>query len=352
MTTKVTIDQERFFFNGQPTYKGRYFNGWPVEGLLFNTRMVQAIFDDENQDTQQQWVYPDTGKWDPERNVQEFLDAIPLYLHHGIRAITVNLQGGMPVVATEKVQPWINTAFDARGELKSAYLSRLHRVLARADELGLAVIVGYFYFGQDQQLEDEGAVRRGTENATRWLLETGFQNILVEVNNECDAAFPDPLYRHEILRPPRVAELVDLVRSTEHEGRRLLVSTSYTPPGMCKGIPSDDVLEVSDYVLLHGNTLDQDGIRRIIEATRQKAAFQASPMPIVINEDSINVENMDAALEQYASWGYYDQGLNNYRDGFQSPPVNWTISTEVKERFFNRVAEITGESERNQRASD
>jgi hypothetical protein len=31
--------------------------------------MVQAIFDDAEPDTRSQWAYPDTGAWDPERNV-------------------------------------------------------------------------------------------------------------------------------------------------------------------------------------------------------------------------------------------------------------------------------------------
>ncbi|MEO8270728.1 MAG: hypothetical protein ABI557_13475 [Aureliella sp.] len=46
------------------------------------------------------------------------------------------------------------------------------------------MIVGYFYFGQDQHLKDEAAVIQASEVATRWLLEGGWQNVLVEVNNE------------------------------------------------------------------------------------------------------------------------------------------------------------------------
>ena len=30
-----------------------------------------------------QWAYPDTGKWDPERNVREFLAALPEWRRHG-----------------------------------------------------------------------------------------------------------------------------------------------------------------------------------------------------------------------------------------------------------------------------
>ena len=32
------------------------------------------------------------------------------------------------------------------------------RIVDRADELGMVVILGYFYFGQDQRLTNEAAV--------------------------------------------------------------------------------------------------------------------------------------------------------------------------------------------------
>ncbi len=44
---------------------------------------MQAIFDDLNPDTRLRWVYPDTGEWDPERNVREFVAMLP---EKGIRA--------------------------------------------------------------------------------------------------------------------------------------------------------------------------------------------------------------------------------------------------------------------------
>ena len=39
--------------------------------------------------------------------------------------------------------------------LRRAYLSRLGEVLDAADALGMVVILGYFYFGQDQRLDNE-----------------------------------------------------------------------------------------------------------------------------------------------------------------------------------------------------
>ena len=36
--------------------------------LLLNSRMVQGIFDDLNPETAGNWIYPDTKKWDADRN--------------------------------------------------------------------------------------------------------------------------------------------------------------------------------------------------------------------------------------------------------------------------------------------
>lgn len=61
MSTTLSIHGKDIYINEKPTYEGRFWNGHRIEGLLLNSRMVQAIFDDENPETRQHWVYPDTG---------------------------------------------------------------------------------------------------------------------------------------------------------------------------------------------------------------------------------------------------------------------------------------------------
>src|SRR6185369_11082795 len=109
-----------------------------IEGLLMNVRAVQAIFDDANHETETNWAYPDSGKWNAERNIDEFLAALPEWHKHGVLAFTVNLQGGSPE-GYSKGQPWENTAIDYDGNLRPAYMQRLSRVLDRADQLGMVV---------------------------------------------------------------------------------------------------------------------------------------------------------------------------------------------------------------------
>src|SRR4051812_46349384 len=71
--TVVSIDGRIFRITGEPTYKGRVFNGVKVEGLLLNSRMVQGIFDDLNPETRGLWAYPDGAAFDAERNTREFV---------------------------------------------------------------------------------------------------------------------------------------------------------------------------------------------------------------------------------------------------------------------------------------
>jgi hypothetical protein len=308
-----------------------------IEGLLMNVRAVQAAFDDLNPATRSRWAYPDAGKWDPERNTREFLAALPEWRRNGVLAFTVNLQGGSPE-GYSREQPWENSAIDPGGSLRPAYMDRIGRILERADQLGMVAIVGYFYFGQDQRVTDEAAVRRAVDNATNWLLDTGRRNVLVEIDNECNV----PAYHHEILKPRRVHELIEQAKALTRGGRRLLVGTSYgggTPAG-------DNVVKASDFLLLHGNGPDDPArIRKMIDTSRQATTWR--PMPVLINEDDHfrfdePDNHLNAALAEYVSWGYFDPGKGDYSDGYQCPPVNWGINTERKQQFFRTLKEITG----------
>ncbi len=337
--TAVTIDRDRFLINGRPTYAGRTWRGHRIEGLLMNSRMVQGIFDDLNPDTRPQWAYPDTGRWDPERNTREFIDAMPEWRRHGLLALTLNLQGGSPQ-GYSQAQPWHNSAFDADGSLRPAYVARLERILDRADQLGIVVILGYFYFGQDQRLADDGAVRRAVRMATEWLHDKRYRHVLVEVANECD----NRAYDQPLVRAPRVHELIELVRSIARDGYRYPVSVSFNGGS----IPTPNVVAAADFLLMHGNGVgDPDRIATMVTEARNVAGYR--PMPIVFNEDDHfdfdkPRNNCAAAVAAYASWGYFDYRMKGegFDEGYQSVPVNWGISSTRKRGFFALVREITG----------
>jgi hypothetical protein len=335
--TEVSIKGEQFYINGELTYKGRYWQGNKIEGLLLNSRMVQGIYDDANPETRKQIVYPDTKKWDPERNTNEFVAAMPEWRSYGLLAFTINLQGGSPVGYGNV--PCLNSAFDEKGNLKTPYIQRLEKTLNKADELGMVVILGYFYFGQDQHFEDEQAVIAATDNITKWLLNKGYRNVMVEVDNECNVR-----YDHKILQPERVHELIQRVQSIKKNGYRLLVSTSYGGGTL----PVPNVVKSADFILLHGNGMNNPlKVVELVEATRKVEGY--SSKPILFNEDDHfdfekDTNNFVSAIREYASWGLFDYRMKDegFENGYQSVPVDWGIYSERKKGFFYKLKEITG----------
>lgn len=241
--TIVEIKGEKFFINGKPTFKGRYWNGHKIEGLLINSRMVQGIFDDLNPETVNEFAYSDTKKWDPDRNTNEFIAAMPEWYKNGMNAFTINMQGGSPYGYGNK--KCLNPGFNPDGSLMQPYMKRLDKILKKADELQMVVILGIFYFGQDQNIKDEASVINATDNLVDWLFEKGYRNVIIEIANECDVKE----YNHPIIFPDRIHELIIRVKSKSRNGYRFLVSTSF---GGCQ-VPTANVVEASDFILIHGN---------------------------------------------------------------------------------------------------
>lgn len=348
--TEVSIVGNKFFINGKPTYEGRIWktskgDNFPVEGLLMNSRMVHGIFDDLNPKTKGQWAYPDTKRWDAERNIQEFIDAMPAWREHGMLGFTINLQGGCPYGYC-RTQPWDSSAIAPDGSLRPDFMNRLERILDKADELGMIPIVGYYYFGQDERVLDEVAIKKAVVNATEWILSKGYKNVIVEINNECDVQ----AYDHAILKCERVHELISLAKTIKKDDRSLYVGTSH------KGntVPLASIVGVSDFVLLHGNgVLKSERMKEMIDQVRAMDSYKN--VPIVCNEDDrpwLNQgwgeygNNMSVAVQEYASWGYFDFRTEKenalFNEGFQSVPINWQISSDRKQAFFDGLANITG----------
>lgn len=333
--TEISIRGEDFLLDGKPTLEGRQWRGMRVEGLLPNSRMVQGIFDDRNPETAPMWAYPDTKTWDAERNTREFIAAMPEWRRHGLLAFTINLQGGSPQ-GYSKQQPWHNSAIEADGSLRDDCLARLERVIQRADELGMAVILGLFYFGQDQRLQGEQAVLRAVDAAAQWVLDRGWRHVLIEINNEANVK-----YDHDILKPARVHELIKRVKGHARNGRRLLVSTSFGGGA----VPVNTVMEAADFILIHGNGVGSpEKMTAFIK--RVRAAMNGAVKPVVINEDDHfdfdkAKNNFTAATREHVSWGFFDfrKEGEGFEQGYQSVPVDWGINSDRKRGFFGLLRE-------------
>jgi hypothetical protein len=338
--TTVSIDGDKFRINGELTYQGRVWNGKNIEGLLMNSRMVQATFDDRNAETRSRWAYPDTKVWDADRNTKEFLAEMPGWRKSGLLAITVNLQGGSPE-GYSKSQPWYNSGINPDGSLQPETMQRMKQVIDKADEIGMVVILGLYYFGQDQRVQDEAAVIAGVDASIDWVVANGYKNVLIEINNECNVK----AYDHEILKPELVHELILRAKTrSANANHPLLVSTSYGG----NTVPLANVVKVSDYLLLHGNGVSNP--KRIAEMVQQTRRVEGyTPKPILFNEDDHfdfdkPSNNFVESVGEFASWGYFDFRMKSegFDEGYQSVPVNWSTSSERKKGFFKLLREITG----------
>ena len=340
--TLVSIAGDRFLIDGKPTYEGRRWNGRSIEGLLFNSRMANAIINDENPATRGVWSYVDQA-FTPERNTREFIAALPQYYAHGLRAVSINLQGGSPQGYSWN-QPWQTSGFLPSGAVKADYLQRLDEVIGACDRTGMIIILGLFYWKQSQILSDEAAVRNAVSNVVDWLVGRRARNVLLEIGNEVDLA-----YAHPIIEPARCHELIRLAQERS-AGRlntpqgRLLVSTSLVHAPRF----GDNLMEVCDFLLLHGNRAHHpDTIRLQVLRNRTASAYRGQP--IIYNEDDHfdfdkADNNMIAAIGEGASGGYFDyrETRERFEDGFQSLPVDWAISSTRKRSFFGLLKEITG----------
>jgi hypothetical protein len=352
MPTHIAIDGGRFLVNGRPTYEGREHRGRSIEGLLFNSRMAQGIFDDANPETAARWRYPDTGAWDPDRNTDELCAALPEYRRHGLLAITVGLQGGGSIYTPEVYERYLNSAYEPDGAFKPAAFDRLLRVIRAADGAGMIVIVNYFYWKQAARLRGEAVVASITERVTDWLLRAGCRNLLVDVANEAADWWRNPPFH-----PENVHRLIEIVQGTALGGRRLPAGSSASGGG---DLPIGRWLEIEDFHLPHGNGLLPVELGAKLRRLKATDAYARAPKPIVVNEDSVFVDNLEAAVAEGCSWGFYCQGYGSaYRDrmdwtargrearyadlsGFQTVPVNWSINDPHKRAFFERLAAITG----------
>jgi CubicO group peptidase (beta-lactamase class C family) len=297
--TRVSIANGRWHFNRVVTYAGT-----PAEGLLLNVRLVNATFEDRNR-----------PEFNPESNTDEFIHQIPSYVGRGVRAFTLNLQGGSPGYEGAE-----NSAYEADGSLRAACMNRVRRVIEAVGRHGAVVILGCFYQRQDQFLNDETAVRFAVTQVATWLKTNQLSNVVLEIANE----YGHGGYQHALLRQPEgQVKLIELAKQT---APGLLVSTS----GLGDGKLDDVVARASDFLLVHfNNTALTDVPPRI-------AALKRYGKPIVCNEDEKTGEQGAAAarvcVANGASWGLMLESVNQrFPFAFHGPADDSVVYAALKE---------------------
>lgn len=311
--------------------------GLPVQGLFFNSRMIQGVWTDLNSTTVPMWSYPNGAPYDPHRQAVEFVGNMSSYAACGLDGFTVGLQGGGPTNSFPPDQPWISTAFNSSGGLDAEWMGRLGMVLDGARAAGLTPIVNLFYQGQIERLADDTAVVAAVDGVVDWLVAGGYTAqgaVMMDVANEV-GLFPAA---YASLQKDTIYMLVQ--RAKQRSNGSLLVSSSVVGAA----VPPDSLIAAADFVLIHCNGETPQETIAQVNAVRASAAWIAQPKPIVFNECGTNYTVFSAAIGAGAGWGNYDQGENNYVDGFQSPPTNWEVTASANKRaFFGMVANYTGQ---------
>ena len=276
----VSIKNAQWQINGEITYPGT-----AAEGLLLNVRMANSTFEDEKR-----------MDFDPNENTGSFISKIPEYNSYGVRAFTLNLQGGFP-----GYEGAVNSAFRPDGSLRTDYTGRIRRVIEECDKHGMIVILGLFYQRQDQILQNEQAVKSGIVNAVNWVKESGFTNVVIEIANEYNHGG----FEHGIIKTAEGE--VELIRLAKKTMPGLLVSTS----GLGHGRMDDLIAKEADFILIHFNGT---GVKDIPERIN---ALKKYNKPIVCNEDDKiggeAVQALQACVENGCSWGFMHKNLNQYQ---------------------------------------
>eukprot|EP00965_Chrysotila_dentata_P192581 6175261-Pleurochrysis_carterae.AAC.4 len=373
--TFVDILGEEFYINGEPTFKGRKWKGRTMQGLLPNSRMVNAIFDDLNEYTEHLWKYPDTGVWDADRNTNELIDALPDYAASGLKAITVNVQGGSPCGNNPaddhppcgEMYGRDSSGYDKDGNLRAPFFDRLGRLIDACDRLGMVVFLQLFYPDEARKIfnGNNDAVLAAADNTVDWLLQSGrYSNVLLDVCNECDLCriayryCPAKRLALTSLHWPSVVrdwddvnnvpllhnlegthgELLERIRErAKKQGVKLYISSSYVGGNMPEHDnvgnvdPTARELEHFDYINIHGNNLWHYKDGNLVEMVNQVRSLPTyRTMPVVITEDDGLCEH-DGTME----WPIADKAMHD--------PAN-TGPQGVKCDFYFETCEPTRNS--------
>jgi hypothetical protein len=276
-----------------------------------NARFIQGIFDDAA--NPERFARFGQAEWDPEKNTDDLIAALPKWRDYGLRAFTVGFQGGGPCFTTDNNAIDNNPFGDDGANLDPAYAARMDRLIRAADDLGMAVIVSLFYHAQAKRIQDGRGIRNAVITASRFLRDGGYQNVIIEIANEHEVL--DFRYHPIICEEEGMALLLDIAR---RESGGMPVGCSGGG-----GTIKRQIAQASDVVLIHGNGLSRQHYYALV----QRARAAAPGKPIVCNEDSQAVGQLQVAFRTQSSWGYY----NNMTK--QEPPADWGV-TRGEDRFF------------------
>ena len=318
--TAVSIQGESFLINGRLTYSEIENSNPEAHGLLMNARFIQGVFDDKA--APERFCRFGKDVFDPAEHTNTLIAALPEWYGYGLRGFTVGFQGGGPCFTIDNLT-LDNNPYSADGaQLDPAYADRMDNLIRGADEAGMVVIVSYFYGAQTRFLQDGRAVRKAVTTTSNFLRDNGYTNVMIEIANEHDVP---PFQQHPLIYYPEgVAALIDLARQ---ESGGIAVGCSGRGNSYYR-----EIAEASDLILIHGNGTTRQRLYNMIQDIRSWNLNK----PIVCNEDSQAIGQMEVTFRTKTSWGYY----NNMTK--QEPPADWSVTPGEDLFFARRMAEGIG----------
>lgn len=316
--THLSIRGNKFLINDALVYDEIKTCCEQMKGTLMNARFIQGVFDTDSRSRFNRY-----GKiFDPQRNTEELIAALPQWYAKGLRAITVGLQGGGNCFTIPGQDLECNPFSSDGKQINPEYLQRLDRLIKACDELGMIVIVSCFYCHNVVYLNDTQAIIEAVKAVCAHIRDQGYTNVILEIANEHNLR---PFSDKPIIQTPQ--GIVALIEIAHTCAPGLPVGCSASG-----GTINEEVCRASDVVLLHGNGQSRSQLYNLI----RKAMLFTPDKPILINEDSQALGQLAVCHELGISWGYY----NNMTK--QEVPADWGI-TEGEDRFFAwRLADMLG----------
>ena len=169
---------------------------------------------------------------------------------------------------------------------------------------------------------DYSIVLKATLNVIHWLQQNNFTNVIIEPANECEFT---EFKKVGLGCDQHISDLITLCQMYKFPS-----GNSYKGSGH---VPSDKIINASQVIILHGNSMKSDSeYQTQLNSVKKSKSYKGQP--IIYNEASTDYKRLDWCVKNEIGFGYYDQS------GFQSPPINWSINTQTKKNFFDEIEKI------------
>ena len=300
--------------------------------------MVQATFDDRNPETVAHWAYPDTGKWDAERNTREFLAAMPEWRQHGLLAVHAQPAGRQPAGLLEGSAVAQLGLHEPTAACDAEYMARLAARARSSGRTGHGRHPRLLLLRPGRAAEGRGrpCIARDRCGHATGCSTSGYS----QRADRGQQRVQRQAYDHAILQAgsrPRADRPRE--EATERDGRRLLVGHELRR----RNRADENVVTRVRLPAAARQRRQRPGphrarwCRETREGRRAIGRCRSCSTRTITSTSTSRRTTSPPRSREYASWGYFDYRMKGegFDDGYQSVPVNWGISSPRKRGSSN-----------------